>query len=88
MDIKDKVSPGDKQQVGELIIECQVLARLLKQKEAVLQSKVGEILAKEGLSPQLYNLKFNIPENKWEAQLRPDALALPNREMRRTGRHN
>lgn len=83
MDIKDKISPEDKQQIGSLAIECQVLNNLLQQKNAIFQEKGKEILAKNGLSPERYALKFNPSQDLWEAELKQGALILPNREMRR-----
>lgn len=83
MDIKDKLTPEEKQQIGGLAIECQVLNNLLQERKAILDNKAKEILARNGLSPQLYNLKFNPGQDLWEAELKGGALIVPNRETRR-----
>ena len=83
MDIKDKISPEDKQQIASLIIEHQVLSNLLKERNTILENKANEILAKNGLSPQLYALRVNPSQDTWEAELKSGALILPNRETRR-----
>lgn len=88
MDIKDKISPEDKQQIGNLVTECQVLNHLLKQQDAILTNKVQEVLAKVGCSPTLYNLKFNVSQDLWQAKLKEGALILPNRETRRGIKRN
>jgi len=83
MDIKDKLTPEEKQQIGGLVVECQVLNNLLQERSSILESKAKEILAKNGLSPQLYNLIFNPSQDLWEAKLKEEALVIPNRETRR-----
>ncbi len=83
MDIKDKVSPEDKQQMRSLALECQLLANLLNERNAMAENKAQEILAKNALSPQTYNLKFNLKKDLWEAILKEGALIIPNRETRR-----
>lgn len=90
MDIKDKLTEQDKQQIANLSLECQVLNNLLKQHNAILGQKANEILAKNGLSPQTYALKFNPSQDLWEAVLKEGALIVPNRETRRSmkGREN
>lgn len=83
MDIKDKITPEEKQQIGGLVIECQVLNNLLQERNAMLESKVKEILTKNGISPQLYNLIFNPSQDLWRAELKEEALIIPNQETRR-----
>ena len=83
MDIKDKLTPEEKQQIGGLAIECQVLNNLLQERKGILESKAKEILAKNGLSPQTYNLIFNPGQNLWRAELKEAALILPTQEVRR-----
>lgn len=83
MDIKDKFTPQEKGQIASLVIECQVLESLLKERSAILQKKANDILARNGLSPQLYDLKVNPSQDIWEAELKEGALVVPNREMRR-----
>ena len=83
MDIKDKISPEDKQMVADLVIEGQVLEKLLKQHNTALKNKVGEILTNEGLSPQLYELRFNPLKNEWDAALRQGYIIIPNQEVRK-----
>ncbi len=88
MDIKEKVSPEDKQQMISLAMESQMLNNLLRERNAMAEDKAKEILAKIGLSPELYGLGFNPQEDSWEATLKAGALILPNRETRRAGRNN
>ncbi len=83
MDIKDKLTEQDKQQLGCLALECQVLSNLLKERQVAIENKAKEILAKNGLSPELYALKFNPNQDLWEADLKEGALIVPNRETRR-----
>ena len=83
MDIKDKLTLEDKQQMAGLTLECQVLSNLLKQRNAMFQDKIKEILTKLNLSPELYGLKFNQGQDLWEAVLLEGALIVPNRETRR-----
>lgn len=84
MDIKDKLTEQDKQQIQNLSLECQVLNNILKQYTAMLENKGREILSKNGLSPQMYALKFNPSQDLWEAVLKEGALIVPNRETRRS----
>lgn len=88
MDIRDKVSPEDKGQVVNLILECQVLNKLLKEHQTILENKAKEILARNGLSPQSYDLKCNPSQDLWQAELKEGALILPNREERRALKRN
>lgn len=88
MDIKDKLTQEDKQQIADLTLECQVLANVLKAHDAILKQKVNEILARNGLSPGLYHLKFNPGQDLWEAELKEGGLILPNRETRRAINRN
>jgi hypothetical protein len=88
MDIKDKVSPEDKQQMIGLIMECQMLTNLLRERNALAENKANEILAKNALSPNTYALSVNPKQDSWEANLKEGALVLPNRETRRAGRNN
>ena len=83
MDIKDKLTQEDKQQLANLAVECGVLNNLLNERKATMNNKAAEILAKNGLSPELYVLKFNPGQDLWEAELKEGALLLPNRETRR-----
>lgn len=83
MDIKDKLTEQDKQQIGSLAVKCKVLSDLFKEQNAILENKAKEILAKNGLSPQLYFLKFKHSQNLWQAELREGALIIPNRETKR-----
>ena len=83
MDIKEKLTAQEKQRMGNLALECQVLNNLAKQQSAVLQETAKQIFVRLGMSPETYFLKFNAPEDVWNAELRQDALIIPNREMRR-----
>ena len=78
MDIKDKLTEQDKQQIGNIALQCQVLDTLLKERKAILGNKANEILDKNGLSPEMYALKFNLSKNLWEAVLKEGALIIPN----------
>lgn len=82
MDIKDKLTEQDKQQLQGLALECQVLNNLLGERRAILQSKAEEILARLDLSPKLYNMKFNPGKNLWEAELKAGAIVLPNQGVK------
>ena len=89
MDIKDKLTEEDKQQLANLSLECQVLNNLFKERRAILENKGKEILAKNGLSPQTYALKFNPVQDLWEAVLKEGALIIPNQQTGRIiGREN
>jgi hypothetical protein len=88
MDIKDKLTEQDKQILGSLALECELLDNLLKERQTIMQNKAKEILAKNGLSPTLYGLTFNPSQGLWEANLKEGALIVPNRETRRAGRNN
>ena len=83
MDIKNKLTEQDKQELGNLALECQVLNNILKEHQAAIENKAKEVLARQGLSPQLYALRFNPNENVWEAELKEGALIIPNRVARR-----
>ncbi len=88
MDIKDKLTLEDKQVLTNLALECQVLESLLHRSKVIMDAKAKEILARQGLSPQLYGLKFNPSQDMWEAELKDGALIVPNREMRRKVERN
>lgn len=83
MDIKDKISPEDKQQFNTLSLECQVLNNLFQQRRTMLDNKANEVLTKNGLSPASYVLKFNPSQDLWEAVLKEGALVLPTPQTRR-----
>ena len=82
MDIKDKLTDQQKQEIQDLIIECQVLENLLKKHRVSLLEKVNQAIKMLGLSPKLYNLKVNPEQNIWVAELKADSLVLPNKETR------
>jgi len=88
MDIKDKVAPEDKQAMIGLAMESRMLDKLFKERNAMAEDKAKEILAKNGLSPELYSLSFNPTQDVWEAVLKEGALLVPNRVERRAGGHN
>ncbi len=83
MNIADKIPTELKVELGSLVIECQVISKLLKERSATFENKAKEILAELGLSPQMYALKFNAHENIWEAVLKESALALPGNQARK-----
>ena len=82
MDIKDKITPEDKQQLSNLGLECQVLGQLCNERQAIMGKKADEILASIGLSPKTYALKFNPAKDLWEAVLKESALVVPGQETR------
>ena len=83
MEIKDKLADQDKQLLSNLAIQRAVLGKLLLQTNSALEKKAKEILARNGLSPELYVLKFDPQQDLWEAELKEGALVIPNRETRR-----
>lgn len=88
MDIKEKLTDQQKQEIHNLIIETQVLENLLKERRERLHEKGNQIMSLIGLSPKMYNLKLNPGQNIWEAELKPDVLVVPNRETRRALQHS
>ena len=84
MDIKEKLTTLEKQQLATLTVECQVLEHLHKEWIAKLQEIGRTILARLNLSPDLYGLRYNLNEDLWQAELKQGALIIPpNRETRR-----
>ena len=83
MDIREKLTVQQKQEIHNLIIETQVLENLLKERRATLQERGKLALALAGLSPKIYDLKLNPKQGIWEAELKADALILPGLETRR-----
>ena len=81
MDIKDKLTEQDKAQLQGISLECQVLNNLLKERQAILENKAQEVLAKAGLSPKMYGLRFNPSKDTWEAELKEGAIILPGQEV-------
>ena len=77
MGIKLKVTDDDKKQVASFAIEEQVLVALAKERRFLLNSKAQDIITANGLSPKLYIMRFDTAKDMWEAQLKPDVLAIP-----------
>ena len=77
MGIKLKVTDDDKKQMARFAVEEQVLIALAKERRFLINSKAQDILTTNGLSPKLYVMGFNAAKDIWEAQLKPDALAIP-----------
>lgn len=85
MDIKEKVTIEQKNQMRNLMIEISVLDNLLKERKAMLQETGVEIITKAGLSPKTYNLRFNSGKDIWDAELKDELkprLVLPGQETR------
>lgn len=85
IDIKDKLTDEDKGTFESLKLEILVLENLVKERRVILTSHLETCMLKAGFNPKQYGLNFNFKEDKWQVQLRPDALALPgqNRAQRR-----
>ncbi len=89
MDVSQKIDAQTKARLTNLNIECQVLNNLLKEKNAVMQELVKQVLSSLTVNPTQYALKINPSQDIWDLQLRPEALLvpgnlnLPNREARR-----
>ncbi len=75
MDISDKVSPQTKQVVGNLLIECQVLDNLLKERRTFLDKTLQDVLTANVQQPSLYSMR--VFGDKWEVVLKEAALSLP-----------
>ena len=90
MDIKDKLSVEHKAVLKNLAIEVNVLQKLMTEHRAVLEQVGKEILTDIGLSTAIYNLAFNPGKDLWEANLKEDALVVPNPPLRKAmkGRNN
>lgn len=83
MDVKDKLTMEEKAAFENLRVELMVLNNVVEQKKAVLRAHLADVLQRLGYNPQTYGLNFNAAKDEWEIKLRPDALALPNRQQRR-----
>jgi len=77
MSIKLKVTDEDKKQMAKFAVEERVLIALANERRFLLNSKAQDILTTNGMSPKLYAMNFSAPEDKWEAVLRPGAIAVP-----------
>ena len=77
MGIKLKVTDEDKNQMGRFAVEEQVLVALAKERRFLINSKGQDILTTNGLSPKLYVMRFDAAKDMWEAQLKPEAIAIP-----------
>jgi len=77
MDIKDKLTPVEKQTFENLRIEALVLRKLQQEKEQQVRGLLGITLKRLGYDPNLYGLEFNFAQDKWELKLRPEALTIP-----------
>ena len=77
IDIKDKLTAQEKQAFENLRVETQVLQNLLNERRGFAQQFLEDILQKLGYNTMLYGFEFNFGQNKWEIQLRPDAIVLP-----------
>ncbi len=92
MDIKDKLTQQEKQELGGLALQIEVLKTITGQKQQTLQNRAKELLAKAGFPPERYLLRFDVSHDEWEATLRENALVVPgqpNRAARRAlGRKN
>lgn len=89
MDVAGKIKPEDKGNLANLIIECQVLENLLKERRAAFQQKVGEVCHYLTDNPKLYVLEMNPGKNTWELKLKPELLSVaslnqlnPNKPLR------
>ena len=77
MDIRDRLNPQLKKEIHDLMLECQVLENLLKERQMRVKAKGAEILERAGLSPVLYGLYLNPAKDIWEASLNEKVISLP-----------
>ena len=75
--MKLKVTDEDKKQMASFAVEERVLITLAKERRFLMNSKAQDILTTNGLSPKLYAMSFNAAKDEWEAQLKPESIAIP-----------
>ena len=76
-----------------LILECQVLEHILKERQAAMEGLTKQLMPKLTISPELYVLKVNFQKDEWLLELKQGALIVPgslpmNREQKRALRNN
>lgn len=78
MDVSDKIDAQTKQRIRNYQLECRVLQKLLKEREAIFAQELEKLLTTLNVSPTLYGLGFNFAKDEWRLELKPDMLVVPN----------
>lgn len=77
MSIELKVSNEDKRIMLNLTTESQVLNNLHNERRLMMENKAIEILKLNNLDHKLYFMRFDGRTDKWEAHIKPGAIAIP-----------
>ena len=78
-----EVTKEQKNQIAMLTTERQLIAKLLNERQKLLELQVIEVLKANNLDARVYNISFNLQKDTWEAQLRPGVLSLPNQPKKK-----
>lgn len=72
MDIKNQIGAEDKQLLGKLLIESQVLNQLLGERKMMFKNQADQVLKKVCKNPEMYNFHLNPSKDIWELELKPE----------------
>jgi len=77
VDVKERITQKEKDQINELLIENSVLEQIVKKKKTELHTTMLGVLHKLGYDEKMYVLMVNPAKDMWEVKLADGVLVKP-----------